>query len=113
LARHCGKTTMTPEAENELVARWMGWEWLGGNVQLWHRDGVHTGSYPDYRTDPALLWELMLKLREQKSGKWSFFPSTPSGKVFAFSLVSDAEVFRGDMAEAVFAAAVMQAQEGK
>lgn len=98
------RCAMTPEQENELVAKWMGWEWLGGNIQQWERNGVYTGSYPDYRTDPAMLWELIDKLihcgwwTRELSGTTHVAIQGPKQPAFGYTL-----------AEAVFAAAAMQA----
>lgn len=100
---------MTPEAENELVARWMGWECLEGYLKDWHRCGVYLRFCPDYRTDPALLWGLMERL--MKCGGWLFHPGPYGGFIGERDAMQTS--ICATLAEAVFAAAVMQAQEGK
>lgn len=104
---------MTPEAENELVARWMGWEYLDdgytGSPWRWVRDGDYDDrdTVPPYRTDPALLWQLMERLN---AARWQVTPCLGAG---TWTILSGTytNVHGKTLAEAVFAAAVVQAQE--
>jgi len=104
---------MTLEAENELVARWMGWEWIGGNIQLWHHDVPHDGLYrdspPPYRSDLAMNRELEVRLCERYMWRFTYcYDGCWRSKS------ADNEGVYETLAEAVFAAAVIEAQrEGK
>ena len=110
---------MTPEQENELVARWMGWEYGAideeGNKEWFREIAPLTDAcrhdVPDYRTDPALLWELACRLASTHCGEWVLrLPSVQYRSEDDFHM----QPFTVGFAEAVFAAAVMQAeQEGK
>lgn len=83
---------MTPEQENELVAKCM-------------------GKPGDWRNDKELLWELACRIASTHRGEWILrLPSVQYRSVDEFHM----QPFTVDFAEAVFAAAVMQAeQEGE
>lgn len=116
---------MTPEQENELVAKWMGWEYFSpaksgmttGDPPHWRAPKEHfrLGSKvyrcPHYRTDPALLWELMERLAKRG---WSCRRLTAWIAYYMVRATGGATEVHNTLAEAVFAAAVMQAgQEGE
>lgn len=115
---------MTPEQENELVARWMGWEyWESGTADYpdgstafvpehWRRENARWTTCPQYRTDPALLWELQVRLVRREHGWWVFNQNPACDGYTAIALTQQQRDF-ATLAEAVFAAAVVQAQYDK
>lgn len=108
---------MTPEQENELVARWMGYQvraahdgttrWIPPNAPRDPWIAIYPITPPPYRTDPALLWQLMERLN---AARWQVTPCLGAG---TWTILSGTytNVHGKTLAEAVFAAAVVQAQE--
>jgi len=111
---------MTPEQENELVARWMGW-----NKRSYPDPPMQASVYwdrrvderqwimvpPNYRADFALLWELLERLSSYPHW-WVFELYGEPSRCEALNFNSEM-VVKPTLAEAVFAAAVMQATEDK